>query len=138
MPRYTLKSSTVLVSEGSGTKVYRSVEEVPNEVVERFERAKSGIRPQTILIADPKGKEEIMRALQGLPSSVRPRWNSGLLRQTSAGSRSREQSRGGGQRKGLAGAAAGAGWSTGKVLVEAAIAAVVFGLIALAFSVRGV
>src|SRR3978361_904180 len=75
MSRYTLKSSTVFVSIGEETKVFRSVEDVPAEWVRYFERSKGRLRPQTILIADPKGREEILRGLQGLPSSVRPRWN---------------------------------------------------------------
>lgn len=80
MSRYTLKSSTVFVSVGEETRVFRSVDEVPAEWVRYFERSKGRLRPQTILIADPKGREEILRGLQGLPSSVRPRWNPSSIR----------------------------------------------------------
>ena len=75
MSRYTLKSSTVFVSIGEETRVFRSVDEVPAEWIRYFERSKGRLRPETILIADPRGREEILRGLQGLPSSVRPRWN---------------------------------------------------------------
>ena len=82
MSRYTLKSSTVFVSVGEETKVFRSVDDVPAEWIRYFERSKGRLRPQTILIADPKGREEILRGYQGLPSSVKPRWNPSTLRST--------------------------------------------------------
>ena len=80
MSRYTIKTSTVFVSRGDETRVFKSVDEVPAEWVRHFEHSKGRLRPQTILIADPKGREEILRGLQGLPSSVRPRWNPASLR----------------------------------------------------------
>lgn len=70
----TLKSSTVFVSVDRETRVFRSVDEVPPEWRKRFERPRGGLKPQTILIADRKGREEILRALQGQPSSVQTRW----------------------------------------------------------------
>jgi hypothetical protein len=80
MSRYTLKSSTVFVSVGEETRVFRSVEDVPSEWIQYFEQSRGRLRPETILIADPKGREEILRGLQGLPSSVKPRWNSASMR----------------------------------------------------------
>ncbi len=76
MSRITVKSSTVFVSVDHETRVFRSVDEVPPEWRKRFERPKGGLKPQTILIADRKGREEIMRSLQGRPSSVQTRWKS--------------------------------------------------------------
>ena len=75
MSRYTLKSSTVFVSVGEDTRVFKSVEEVPAELKLHFERSKGRLRPRTLLIADQAGREEILRSLQGLPSSVKPRWS---------------------------------------------------------------
>ena len=74
MGRFTLKNSTVFVAVDDETKVFKSVDEVPPEWRKRFEHPKGGLKPQTILIADRKGREEIMRSLQGQPSSVQTRW----------------------------------------------------------------
>jgi hypothetical protein len=74
MTRITVKTSTVFVSVGHETRVFRSVDEVPPEWRKRFERPKGGLKPQTILIADRKGREEILKSLQGQPSSVKTRW----------------------------------------------------------------
>jgi hypothetical protein len=74
MSRMTVKNSTVFVAVDGETRVFRSVDEVPPEWRKRFERPKGGLKPQTILIADRKGREEIMRSLQGQPSSVQTRW----------------------------------------------------------------
>ena len=74
MSRFTLRSSTVFVAVDEETRVFRSVDEVPPEWRRKFERPKGGLKPQTILIADRKGREELMRAVQGQPSLVRTRW----------------------------------------------------------------
>lgn len=72
----TVKTSTVFVSVDRETKIFRSVDEVPPEWRRRFESANGGLKPQTILIADRKGREEILRSLQGQPSAVQTRWKS--------------------------------------------------------------
>ena len=118
MSRYTLKSSTVFVSIGEETKVFKSVDDVPSEWIRYFERSKGRLRPQTILIADPKGREEILRGLQGLPSSVKPRWNPASLRPGRSKS---------------AKASARFHWTPRQILMEASIAAVIGAGIALAF-----
>ncbi len=74
MSRITVKTSTVFVSVDRETKIFRSVDEVPPEWRRRFESANGGLKPQTILIADRKGREEILRSLQGQPSAVQTRW----------------------------------------------------------------
>lgn len=74
MSRITVKNSTVFVAVDNETRVFRSVDEVPPEWRKRFEHPKGGLKPQTILIADRRGREEIMRSLQGQPSSVQTRW----------------------------------------------------------------
>ncbi len=121
MSRYTLKNSTVFVSVGEETRVFRSVDEVPAEWIRYFERSKGRLRPQTILIADPKGREEILRGLQGLPSAVRPRWNPASIRSSGKS----------------ASAAASASqrfqWTTRQVLAEVSLAVTIGAAIALAF-----
>ena len=121
MSRYTWKCSTVFVSVGDETRVFRSVDEVPAEWIRYFERSKGRLRPQTILIADPKGKEEILRGLQGLPSRVRPRLNPAAIGSP-------------GSTKVLA-ASKGSRfeWTTRQVMAEVSLAAMIGAAIALAF-----
>ena len=123
MSGYTVKSSTVFVSVGEETRVFRSVDEVPSEWIRYFERSKGRLRPQTILIADPKGREEILRGLQGLPSSVRPRWNPASMRSSLPAL--------------TASAAASASqrfqWTTRQVLIEVSLAVAIGAAITLAF-----
>ncbi len=73
MSRVTLKSSTIFISVGNRTEVYRSVAEVPPLLRKKLEQSTNGINSATILIADRKGKEEIVRAIRGLPSNLRSR-----------------------------------------------------------------
>lgn len=78
MSRVTVKSSTIFISIGDKTEVYRSVDEVPPTLRKKLEQSTNGINSATILIADRKGKEEIVRAIRGLPSSLRSRLTSSL------------------------------------------------------------
>jgi hypothetical protein len=78
MSRVTLKSSTIFISVGDKTEVYRSVDDVPPRLRKKLEQSTNGINSATILIADRKGKEEIVRAIRGLPSSLRSRLTSSL------------------------------------------------------------
>src|SRR5437588_6671643 len=78
MPRLTVKSSTIFISVGGRTQVYRSVEDVPPQLRKRLEQSTNGINSATILIADRRGREEIVRAIRGLPSNVRSRLSSTL------------------------------------------------------------
>src|SRR5918912_3939178 len=73
MERLTVKTSTIFISVGSKTKVYRSVDDVPPKLRRKLQESTTGINAATILIADRKGREEIVKALQGLPSGLRPR-----------------------------------------------------------------
>ncbi len=66
--RTTVKTSTIFVAEGSGTKIFRSLEEMPADTRRRMEKCMSGTHAATILIADRRGRDEIARAMEGLPS----------------------------------------------------------------------
>jgi hypothetical protein len=72
-PRLTAKTSTIFISTGDGTRVYRSVGEVPPKLRRRLEETTTGENSATILIADKRGREELVRALRGLPSDVQSR-----------------------------------------------------------------
>lgn len=81
MSRVTLKSSTIFISIGNKTEVYRSVEDVPPPLRKKLEQSTNGMNSATILIADRRGKEEIVRAIRGLPSSLRSRLTTSLRRE---------------------------------------------------------
>ena len=83
MSRVTLKSSTIFISVGNKTEVYRSVADVPPSLRKKLEQSTNGINSATILIADRKGKEEIVRAIRGLPSNLRSRLSTTLRQDTS-------------------------------------------------------
>jgi len=73
MPQLTAKSSTIFISTGAETRVYRSVDDVPPELRRRLAASTRGINSATILIADKRGRAELVRALQGRSSDVQCR-----------------------------------------------------------------
>ena len=79
MDRPTQKCSTIMISVGDKTKVYHSVEEIPPELREKLIESTHGINSATILIADKRGREEILRAIQASQSSRYSRLAGSLL-----------------------------------------------------------
>jgi hypothetical protein len=73
MPQLTARSSTIFIATGEETTVYRSVEDVPPALRRKLTECTRGINSATILIADKRGREELVRALQGRPSEVQCR-----------------------------------------------------------------
>jgi hypothetical protein len=73
MNRVTVKTSTIFIAKGGKTQVYRSVSEVPPKLRKELEESTNSFNSATILIADRRGREEIVRALNGLPSALRTR-----------------------------------------------------------------
>lgn len=78
MQRVTLKTSTIFIAKGGATRVYRSVAEIPHDLRRQLEDCTNGFNSATILIADRRGREEIRRALNGMPSTLRTRLASSL------------------------------------------------------------
>ncbi len=78
MDRMTVKSSTIFIAVGKRTHVYQSLADVPAPLRQRLEESTNGVNSATILIADKRGREEIVRALRGLPSELRSRLTSSL------------------------------------------------------------
>ncbi len=74
MQRVTLKTSTIFISKGDRTRVYRSVGEIPEGLRKELEKSTNGFNSATILIADRRGREEVRRALKGMPSALRTRF----------------------------------------------------------------
>jgi hypothetical protein len=73
MQRVTVRTSTIFIAKGKETYVFQSVEDVPPALRKELERSTNSFNSATILIADRRGREEIVRALNGLPSSLRSR-----------------------------------------------------------------
>ncbi|HEY7336442.1 MAG TPA: hypothetical protein VH639_16235 [Bryobacteraceae bacterium] len=78
MHRVTVKTSTIFISKGAKTRVYFSVQDVPARLRKELEDSTNGFNSATILIADRRGRQEILRALNGLPSGLRSRLASSL------------------------------------------------------------
>jgi hypothetical protein len=73
MKRLTATSSTIYIATATHTCVYRSVRDVPTPLRRQLEESTTGLNSATILIADQRGREELIRALQGKPSGVQSR-----------------------------------------------------------------
>lgn len=86
MQRVTVKTSTIFIAKAGKTRVYRSVEEVPAALRKELEVSTNSFNSATILIADRRGREEIIRALNGLPSTLRSRLASSLSPKNAAAS----------------------------------------------------
>jgi hypothetical protein len=84
MQRVTVKTSTIFIAKGGKTQVYRSVSEVPPRLRKELEESTNSFNSATILIADRRGREEILRALNGLPSGLRTRLASSLASKPTA------------------------------------------------------
>lgn len=68
-----LKTSTILIAEGSARRIYRSMDEVPAPLRSKLLKSTNGSNSATILIADRKGREEIARAVRRIPSKAATR-----------------------------------------------------------------
>lgn len=73
MPQLTARSSTIFIAMGQETRVYRSVDDVPPQLRRRLVESTQGLNSATILIADKRGRAELVRALQGHSSDVQCR-----------------------------------------------------------------
>src|SRR3954454_24780030 len=73
MADLTAKRSTIFIAAGKGIQVFHSVSEVPPPLRRKLQETTRSTNSATILIADRQGREELVRALQGEPSSVQCR-----------------------------------------------------------------
>jgi hypothetical protein len=84
MQRVTVKTSTIFIAKGGKTLVFHSVSEVPPRLRKELEESTNSFNSATILIADRRGREEILRALNGLPSGLRTRLATSLASKTAS------------------------------------------------------
>ncbi len=63
MERLTKKYSTILIAAGGKTRVYHSVDDIPDELRDQLLNSTQGDNAATILIADSNGREEILKAV---------------------------------------------------------------------------
>ncbi|MGH9559416.1 MAG: hypothetical protein ACRD30_09275 [Bryobacteraceae bacterium] len=82
MNRVTVKTSTIFIAKSGRTQVFRSVSEVPPRLRRELEESTNSFNSATVLIADRRGREEIVRALNGMPSTLRTRLASSLSPKT--------------------------------------------------------
>jgi hypothetical protein len=73
MATLTARSATIFIASGESTHVYRSVEDVPLDLRRKLIEITQSANSATILIADKRGREELVRALQGRRSDIRSR-----------------------------------------------------------------
>jgi topoisomerase IA-like protein len=84
MHRVTVKTSTIFIAKRGQTQVYRSVGEIPAKLRKELEESTNSFNSATILIADRRGREEIVKALNGMPSTLRSRLANSLTPRTAA------------------------------------------------------
>jgi hypothetical protein len=58
----TVKTSAIFIATGKTTKVYRTVDEVPLSLRKKLIQSTSGLNSATVLIADRKGAQRLIRA----------------------------------------------------------------------------
>ncbi|MBM3812238.1 MAG: hypothetical protein FJW20_11475 [Acidimicrobiia bacterium] len=73
MERLTQKTSTILISVGDDTQVYRSVSDVPADLRRKLLESTSGANSGTVLIADEAGRQQIIKSLQGEQGDLQSR-----------------------------------------------------------------
>lgn len=81
MQRLTLKTSTIFIARDGRTSVFRSLNDVPPKLRKKLDESTNSFNSATILIADRRGRQEIVRALSGLPSALRSRVASSMAPQ---------------------------------------------------------
>jgi hypothetical protein len=67
----TLQTSTILIATGGRTRLFRSKAELPAEMRSKLKKAMHAPGAGTILIADQRGRKEILKLLRGEPSVLR-------------------------------------------------------------------
>ncbi|MBL8237114.1 MAG: hypothetical protein JNM66_06835 [Bryobacterales bacterium] len=67
----TFRTSTILIATDGTTRVYKSRAEMSPDLRRDMQRTLNSSMAATILIADQKGRDEILKLLRGEPSALR-------------------------------------------------------------------
>jgi hypothetical protein len=78
-PAGLLKASTILISAGETDAVYHDMEEVPDPLRKKLVQSTNGLNSATILIADRRGRDEVVKAIRKLPVSMQRRLADSVL-----------------------------------------------------------
>jgi hypothetical protein len=78
MTRLTARSSMIFIATANHTRVYRSVSEIPLALRHKLNQSTRSMNSATILIADRRGQQELIRALEGGASDVQCRFFSNI------------------------------------------------------------
>lgn len=70
MALLTAKSATIFIASSEHTGVYRSVEDVPHKLRQKLIETTNSPNSGTILIADKRGREELLSALHQRRGSI--------------------------------------------------------------------
>lgn len=72
MTELIARCSTIFIATREDMRVYHSVSEVPVALRQKLEISTRGMNSATILIADRRGREELIRALKGEANDLLP------------------------------------------------------------------
>ena len=89
MNRLVHKVSTIVVGSGGRPKSFRSLDEMPEGLRRQLDDATAGENSATLLIADERGRNEILKTLRGQKSEL----DSRLISTLSARMREQRQSK---------------------------------------------
>jgi hypothetical protein len=64
MQTSTFKTSTIFVATGKRTRVFQSMDDVPRSLRKRMTDNLSGPNTRTLIVADRRGREYLLKALQ--------------------------------------------------------------------------
>jgi hypothetical protein len=70
MQTSTFKTSTIFVATGKRTRVFQSMDDIPTGVRKRLSEQLSGPNTRTLIVADRRGREYLLRVLQRATSSA--------------------------------------------------------------------
>lgn len=92
MTTHTIRQATIFISQGDGTSVYSSFDEIPIAERRRLLESTTGPNSATIVIADRGGRAQIVRALKKRPGaatelSMRFPWTEAFARRERASGR---------------------------------------------------
>jgi hypothetical protein len=81
MEQLVHRVSTIVVGESDRTRVFHSLEEMPKDLRKRLQQVIASENSATLLIADERGRQEIMHKLEGGQSPLESRLIESIIKQ---------------------------------------------------------